>query len=221
MTIRALPVVTKDILLIGISGKAHSGKDTVASFLYENYPATYSESFATPLKKAAAACFGIASECFNNQKWKEQVNDYWGVSPRKIAQFFGTEVARDTFANLLGPDIGTDFWIKRLTGLLNGDLVTEYDDDYGEEYSNGDTVVIPDVRFQNEYDWILANGGVVIHLSREGADGSVGIPGHQSEGGYTRLVGNERTYEISNNGTLEELYEEVKAIMTQVGKIPG
>jgi hypothetical protein len=144
-------MLSKKIQLIGIYGRAGSGKDTIAEYLYTHFKNVYSKAFAEPLKAAAAIAFGIDPDIFNNRAFKEQTNPFWGVSPRQIAQFFGTEMFRDTAPKLLGVEMGTNFWIHRLEGQLNGDLYT-----YEEgEYCDGDTVVIPDVRFQNEYDWIM------------------------------------------------------------------
>jgi hypothetical protein len=169
-------MLSKKINLIGIYGRAGSGKDTIAEYLHAHFKNVYIKAFAEALKDAAAVAFGIDPETFYHRTKKEETNPFWGVSPRQIAQFFGTEMFRDTAPKLIGVDMGTNFWIHRLEGQLNGDLYTE-----GEgEYEDGDTVVIPDVRFQNEYDWVIENGGIVIHVVREDVK-EVGIPGHSSE----------------------------------------
>lgn len=200
------------IQLIGISGKAGSGKDVVASYLRNSYQDTYIYPFASQLKLASSILFGIPIEHFQERALKETINPTWGVSPREMAQFIGTEVARDTFPQLLG-ELGNNFWIKRLNDHINGKLLY-FSDDLKQtiDISPGDTIVVPDVRFQNEYDWIIANGGIVIQLERAGADGKVGIVGHISEAGYTN-ISNERTFRCENNGTLEELYRKIDIIM--------
>lgn len=181
--------VKPGILLVGIHGKAKAGKDTVAQYLCNRYENAYTEAFAGPLKKAAAELFGVDIDCFFDEAVKETTNPYWNVTYRHMLQFFGTEVVRTT--------MGTDFWIKRLEGEINGNLG-------GEEYCDGSIVVIPDVRFDNEYDWILQNGGVCIHLVRP-QDSEVGIPGHASEAGIDTSM----MYRIDNNGTVKELHEKV------------
>jgi hypothetical protein len=212
MSISSLPMIHKvGIQLVGISGKAGSGKDVVATYLRNQYEDTYIYPFASQLKLAASILFGIPVEHFHQRDIKELVNPYWGVSPRKIAQYFGTESVRINFQNLLGES--ENFWIKRLNDHINGELL--YYNDSGErtgDIETGDTIVVPDVRFQNEYDWILANGGIVIQLVRQGADGNVGIAGHASEVGYTS-IDNERTFVCVNDGTLDDLYAKIDAIM--------
>ena len=202
------PVACK---LIGICGHAGSGKDTVTNYICTNHENTWKLAFATPLKKAAATLFGFPLDAFNDPKWKEVPEDYWGVSPRQIAQFFGTEMVRETVDKLI-PGIGPDFWIHRLIMTLNGA-------DESMDYTEDDVAVISDVRFQNEYDWIIDQGGIIIHLTRPGADGTVGIPSHQSEAGIVNMAPL-RTYELYNLGTLEELYAKVDKIIDEANVYP-
>lgn len=192
--------------LIAITGKAGSGKDTIAKYLCEKYAKVYTEPFAKPLKLACAAAFGIPIEDFMDTETKELDNDAWGVSPRKIAQFVGTEMFRNTLSKLI-PEIGNEFWVARMAYLLQGHILTEE----GGQYDLSDTIVIPDLRFQNEYDMVCDWDGYVFHVIKEGI-GEVGIEGHVSEAGIVTNADN--TWLINNNGTLEELYEEVERALT-------
>lgn len=195
--------------IIGISGKAGCGKDTIASYLREKYNNTWLEPFAGPLKRAASQAFGIPLENFQDRSLKENKCAPWGLSPRVLAQFFGTEMFRDTLPKLL-PDIGSDFWIARMQALLSGDILTEE----GAIYEETDTIIIPDVRFQNEYDWLIKRPSY-IHLNvlrPAGIDGSVGIPGHSSEAGF-QMLAQDNTYILINDGSKEELYEKVDDIL--------
>lgn len=196
--------------LIGICGHAGVGKDTVGLHLHETRDNTYKLAFADPLKSAASAMFGIPDYKFYEADAKEVPDPFWGVTPRMIAQFFGTELVRENIGRLL--PIGEDFWICRMIYRLTGQ---------GQEaiYDSDDVVVISDVRFQNEYDWIIENGGIIIHLTRPGADGMVGISSHPSEAGIQFTV-QDRTYEIANNGTREELYEAVDSVIARANIYP-
>jgi hypothetical protein len=193
--------------LIGIHGHARAGKDTVKDFLISTYSDHYSISFADPLKEAASVAFGIPLEWFYQDSLKEIDHPNWSTSPRKIAQFMGTEMFRDTIHKLV-PSVGDDFWVTRLALRITNRYVPE-----GEgHFDTDDTVVIPDVRFQNEYDWIIENGGIIIHLTRPGADGNIGIPGHASESSLN-LHNIERTYECVNDSTLPSLYKKIADII--------
>lgn len=197
--------------LIGICGHAGAGKDTVGDYLNKTRDNTYKLAFADPLKEAASAMFGIPILEFYDSDYKEVPNDFWGVSPRAIAQFFGTEMVRENLGRLL-PDVAENFWVTRMIHRLTGQ---------GEqvEYDEDDVVVITDVRFQNEYDWIVSQGGIIIHLTRDRADGRVGIPSHQSEAGFDYHEP-DQTYLLVNNSTLEDLYAQVDSIVKQANLYP-
>lgn len=189
-----------DCKLIGITGHARSGKDTVGQYLCGKHDNTYKLAFADPLKMAVKEMFGIFEDDLYDSVMKERPNNFWGVSPRQMAQFFGTEMVRETLPKLI-PEVGENFWVHRMVQKLIGA-------ENQVEYNEDDVVVITDVRFQNEYDWIVSQGGIIIHLTREGADGTVGIPGHSSEAGID-FHHEHMTYTLDNNSTLEKLYEDV------------
>ena len=197
----------RQIQLIGISGSSGVGKDTVAHYLCGAYEKVYTEHFADPLKKACSEAFGLPLDFFNDPELKEESSPYWDVSARMIAQFFGTELFRENIWKLL-PNDQQNFWVRRLHGKISGSLVLD-----GEgEYTPGDTVVIPDVRFQNEYDYITSSGGIVIHLTRPGKAGKVGIPDHPSEAGF-KFTNPEATYEVNNSGNIFELHDKIDAVL--------
>lgn len=182
--------------LIGIYGHAGVGKDTAANFLCRNFQNTYAEAFAKPLKNVCAEAFGIpVLNFYGPPEVKEEKNTFWNLSPREIAQYIGSEMFR------AGQE---DFWIKRLEMRLEGLYIPE---DEGE-YTAEDTVIITDVRFTNEAQFIKKNGGVLLHIKREGYEGNVGLPNHVSEKGIaTTFEGN--AWLIQNNGSIQELYTEL------------
>jgi len=205
----------RSLRLIGVHSHAGVGKDTAVDYLNEKYVAVYGESFAAPLKRCAAEAFGIPLEHFNDRELKEAPNGYWGVSPRKIAQFVGTELFRDRAHALLGAYFDT-FWITRLVGRLIGELPPPEGEGY---YEAGDTICVSDVRFQNEADWIYSNGGWILHIIRPTFEGAVGIPGHSSEAGLT-LPDNENTWLIHNDSTLEVFHQALDSFAQHIGLVP-
>jgi len=192
--------VPANIKLVGFAGRAGSGKDTAA-----NLVGFYKSSFARPLKHACAALFGLMPKDFNEPQYKEQIDPYWGISPRQMAQFFGTEVVRNHMEELL-PGIGKDFWVYRQTQQIK--------QFFGEAPINPTLVAITDVRFQNEYDWIISNGGIIIHITRPDVAQTVGIPNHPSEAGIPNIHTPERTFYVNNTGTIAQLQETVKTIIS-------
>jgi hypothetical protein len=173
--------------LIGITGKARSGKDTIAEHLWAEHAFTRI-AFADPLKLAAQHIFGLTEAQTWDDDMKEVVIPYWGMSPRQIFQYLGTEAVKGTF--------GPDTWIKRWAISYN-------------LLKDTDHIVVTDVRTNLEAQAILNLGGVIIEVVRDG----VGLEGetakHSSEFGLTLGA----DFIILNNGTLAELYEQVDAIV--------
>lgn len=126
--------------LIGISGKAGSGKDTLGSYISERY-GYHHESFARPLKEALNTIFNWDMDKWNDREWKEQILPEFEVSPRSLVQTLGTEWGR----KMIDPDL----WVKLLGLKIKFPCV------------------ITDVRFPNEAKFIKENNGLVIKLSRE------------------------------------------------------
>ena len=173
--------------LIGITGKARSGKDAAATFLWAQYAFTRI-AFADPVKMSAQAKFGLTQKQTWDDSLKEVVIPHWNMTPRQMFQLEGTEAGRNVF--------GYDIWLKRF--LLTYNLLKDTDD-----------IVVPDVRFDNEAELISSLGGIIIEVRRghAGLSGSAGA--HISESGLSLPA----DHVIDNNGTLEELHAKFEAIV--------
>lgn len=111
---------------IGLIGKKGSGKNTFADYFISKKKDFKQIAFADPLKNGLIQMYGFShDQLFGNKK--EEVDEFWGVSPRKVMQFIGTDVFRE---------IDPDFWVKRTIREMKSDV------DY----------ICSDVRFQNEAD---------------------------------------------------------------------
>lgn len=156
--------------LIGIAGLSRVGKDTLASFIISNYGG-YRYSFADPIRDMLRV-LGIDMDQPYWQTRKEEVIPALGVSPRRMMQTLGTEWGRQ----LIHEDIWLTMARQRLASL-------------------GPGMVVPDIRFENEAGWIRQQGGIVIHLSR---DGEANASKNGVEHADTDLL-------VKNDGTLEDL----------------
>lgn len=152
--------------IIGLSGKARSGKDTVADMLVQQY-GYVRVSWATALKKAVKDLFGWTEDHVNGHL-KEVLDDYWGMSPRVVMQRFGTEGMRTVF--------GEGFWIRVMERQLERIRAEQWP---AGMRLNALRFVIPDTRFPNEAGAIHEWGGQVWRLER--LDGRPEIAGHSSE----------------------------------------
>lgn len=207
-------------MIVGVCGFIGSGKDTIADYLV-NLHHFRRESFANSLKDAVAHVFGwdrtlLEGRTKHSREWREQVDQWWStrlgreITPRLMLQLWGTEVCRQGFHD--------DIWIASLENKLR---------------NSKDDIVISDCRFPNEIRAIRSAGGIVVRVVRgtepewydaavsanRGPDGNptwslsrsklerLGI--HASE---TAWVGTDFDVVIDNNGTLDDLYQQVKRL---------
>jgi len=178
------------MILIGITGKARSGKDTTADILSKRL-GLIKYSFATPIKEAAKVMFGLTEEHVNG-KLKEEVIPWLGVSPRRIMQTLGTDWGRDI--------IRGDIWVQIAKRRFE-----ELSECLDNIFHCG--MVIPDVRFENEADFVRENGGIVIHISRSSVQN---VEQHRSEDGIEFKNGDIR---IINDGSLEDLENTIESVI--------
>lgn len=175
------------VRLIGITGKAGSGKDSVADYLRAHH-GYWKSAFADPLREAASRMFGVDPQHFTCRKLKEEVIPHWGMSPRRMLQLLGNDAVKPVF--------GDDIWIRRWKlayACLGSDLVT-----------------VPDTRFDLEANAIRDLGGTVVHLIRPdaGLDGEAGA--HISEAGVEI---HKRDFVLHNTGDLADLYEGIEIML--------
>lgn len=184
-------------MLIGIMGRKYSGKDTIANYLSAKYG--YQKiAFAEPLKKSCQVMFQFTDEQLEEDK--EVVDEYWGITPRQVFQYIGTDVVRNGMENLI-PGIGNDFWLN--SGMKK----------YHSLRDNGIKTVISDVRFPNELERIHKEGGVVIKVTRLSLENS---DSHASETQTDEMVGD---YLITNDFDFDSLYEKIDSIVSGLNKI--
>lgn len=187
---------------IGFTGKMMSGKDTCANYLTDdilkwkgpNYIINRF-AFADSLKDICMNYLGLSRhECYD-QEGKEAFNEFWGMTNREILQRVGTEAMRNGFH----PDV----WAK-ITELKIKKSINE-----------GEFFIITDVRFPNEAETIIKNGGIIIEVIRPNTE-SNGIQNHASE---QRLPMNLITYQVMNDKDLDNLKNEMIIIKSAIRQL--
>lgn len=178
------------MVLIGLLGKKRSGKDTSADHLVKNH-GFIKMSFADPLKEAVGILFGFSDEqLYGNSK--EEIDPTWGITPRLVFQWFGTEIFRTEISAIL-PNIKNNFWVEafkvRYLNLIKNNPNMK--------------IVVADVRFQNEIDIIHKLGGTIIKIDR------VSVKSDDNHASENIDSLNEYNTLIENNGTIEELYKKL------------
>jgi hypothetical protein len=202
--------------IIGVCGLIGSGKDTVADYL-TNFHEFRRDSFASALKDAVSAVFGWDRELLEGRtksarEWREQVDPWWAarlnmphLTPRWVLQYWGTEVCRRNFND--------DIWIASLENKLR---------------NSQDDIVISDCRFPNEIATIKSAGGIVVRVVR-GAEpewyklalhanagdiaASAVLTSYNVHTSETAWIGTEFDYIVDNNGTIDELYQQIKNLV--------
>jgi hypothetical protein len=155
--------------LIGVSGRGKSGKDSIADYLLKN-GWSKKVSLAGVLKSFCSKFFSVPIEKFYDQSLKEvpfekpiildmaiknklsmavlnrhypksNASVYTVSTPRELLQIVGSDILRS---------VDKDCWLT----LLKSSVKTL------------DRLIIPDIRFPNEAEFILSNGGILIRARR-------------------------------------------------------
>ena len=220
--------------LIAVSGVKGSGKDSVSSmlqyclsvpkmfrqyFFYKNFrkwikPKYKRIAFADPLKKMLSDLLNISLDKFYIREFKEgciinisTLEGSWlgeklsdskfnklvkqldpsltesNLSLRQLLQYFGTEIMQKYF--------GKRVWIN--STMQNR-----------SEYT-----IVSDLRFIEEYNAVKEKKGVVIYVNRPNYE----FGQHASEREMKELLENDKyDFIIDNNGSIEDLFNQVKNI---------
>ena len=192
-------------MIIGVSGKAQSGKDTVSKMIiytiwyyscsqrlfpfgldhynriYEiiiNSNYWYKTSFANKLKQCLGNILNVRVSQFEDNEFKKSEIEWLGITVRELLQKFGTAIRNE---------VCDDFWVKACL----------------KDYNKNDNWVISDVRFKSEAKGIKDLEGILLRVNREGA----GAGNHISE---IDLDDYSFDYVINNDGSMEDLLLKVK-----------
>lgn len=175
--------------IIGIAGHARAGKDTIAQIIQQEYRCmTY--AFAEPLK-AMLRAIGLDEQDLNGWR-KDETNNDFQATPRYIMQTLGTEWGRET--------INDNIWVMAAAKRIKQMNRSQPDA----------TIIVTDVRFQNEADFVRQHG-FLVHVTRP----------------IQRIAGREHRSEnpvgiqdsdliIINDGSLEDLREEALRIAVDI-----
>lgn len=145
-------------------------------------------AYATGSERVDGETLMVSTTC-DKERFDIEYNINWQTAyklihtPRTLMQMIGTNVARI---------VHKDYWVNALM----------------IDYSNKCNWIITDVRFPNEIDAIKQNQGIVINVRR-----NTGLEdNHKSETALDNIIWNEE-YLIDNNGSFEELYNNVFNIL--------
>lgn len=234
-------------MLISISGKIGSGKDTVgtivqylvhtkgivnleyfeefsnnSAFNRENFSKWQIKKFADKLKDIACMMLGCTRAQLEDQEFKKTVlgPEWNNMTVREFLQKLGTDAMRD--------NLHENVWVNSLMS----DYVPKQDKSYEEILkeqlvygSSKVTVAFPnwiitDTRFPNELQAVKQREGITIRVTRihPGLLGEV-EKGNVLHPSETALDDAKFDYEIVNDGTIEDLIEKVRVVLIELNII--
>jgi len=170
-------------VIIGLTGYAGSGKDTVAKALRLRH-GFYRLSFADKLKELALRLDPSVYHLVEAHGWEYAKNELPGV--REYLQNLGHSV-REV--------IGEDAWVMATRAQLIGHL------------QEGHHVVYTDVRYENECAFVKANGGIVVRVERPGVEA---VNSHVSDTGISALPTDDL---LLNDGTITQLGQKASELV--------
>lgn len=171
--------------IIALTGAAGAGKDTVADHLARR--GFEKVSFAAALKSALAIITRDEKFTAGTRQDKEDICPALGMTRRAAMQVFGQEM-RNIF--------GLDVWTKGVKSDL----------------SRADKAVITDCRYDNEARMLKESGAVIVRIVRP--DNKNALTGPEAEHDSEKPIDEAFVdVEITNDGTVDELFQEVDRLV--------
>ena len=188
--------------IVAVCGVMRSGKDTVSNHLCDKY-GYENVKIADTLKKTVSMLFNFNHDQIEGSL-KDTIDPYWGITPRKAMQFFGTEVMKYEIQKIL-PDVGRTFWMSSLVSKL-------------DSMPTDKLFVVSDMRFIHEYEYLVNHykkeNVFVIKLNRPSIQSSTST--HQSEKEIELI---KEDILICNDGTITCLYKKIDDCMKNLIKL--
>ena len=217
-------------ILIGVGHKFRRGKDTTAEYLRDVHEfeiwhlcdAIYAECRGCHVRYTVGRTGGDGLEINGSnythlvglmatvRSWitsargsvvhsysDKDVYEYQGMDGKdgRLLQWWGMDFRRQHF--------GSNYWIETIRRRY--------------EVEQPARLVVPDMRFPNEVDWVLSNGGFLLKVARRSPLGGHGNrdPEHPAETALDDFDGWHAV--IENEGDLVCLYEKIESLLHNLG----
>lgn len=195
------------MIKIAILGKANSGKNTLAKMITKEIRASLKPklglqsvayiAFADPIKKIIQIMFPSLPKKFlySSSKYRSQCipgsfKDGQPLTVRQALMDLGTG---------LGRQYNDKIWIEAFEYSFN-------------KNKDKDIIIIPDLRFRNEFNYLKSKGFFMIKIFRNSSSNI----NHISEIDQDQILDNEFDYILSNNASKSNLKSEVINIINKL-----
>lgn len=198
------------MIKIAITGKANTGKNTVSKFINRHL---YDEklkgkfhgikymAFADPIKEMIGTAYPEIPRkwLYGSSKYRSEIIEgaFYEGKPLTVRQLL-INIGND-FGRANKPDI----WLRNFDHRLSKHL---------KKNPNLSVVMVTDCRFRNEFDHLKNLGFYQIRLLRKDHTKIDDV----SETNQDGIADNEFNYVIHNDGTLKDLEQEVKKIVSEL-----
>lgn len=152
---------TEGLCVVALCGGMRSGKDTAAAHLVRAHAFVHVK-LAQQLKDGLCAFFGFTAEQVEGGM-KDRVDPRWGVTPRSVMQWMGTDVMQHHLSRDLLPHMGRTFWARQLAHRIAG---------MHAQPGGPSRFVISDMRFLHEHACLseaLGTGFMAVRIIRPDA----------------------------------------------------
>lgn len=144
--------------IVAAISSINGGKDFIMNHLQQRliYRHRYLQQtvrtrFADSLNEAVAPILGISGKELQDRSLKEEKRFSFGTNRSGINHKWSSRDVQKRVGQLLREELGEDVFINALDRRYNGILL------------------ISDLRYQNELDWIRSQGGKVVYIHNEAA----------------------------------------------------
>ena len=175
-------------MIIGFSGKAYAGKDTCGGFVDVPGKVVYKTAFAKHLKDLVTEMYGIPMEVLMDPLKKDTLDLVNGGTYREHMTKTG---------DLMRSRHGPNYFV---------DVVASEVRDMGDDV----VVIITDVRYPKEVEFVRSMGGVIINVERDDCPETHAHPSNFGLG--DGMV----DYHITNNNSLEDLEHRVRCVVETI-----
>lgn len=228
----------KKYKLIGIAGMARSGKDETTKMILEHddYKNYNRYGLADPIKNCTNEIFGwgerqgygdlkekVVYKWFKLDEYElsEIVNSYIGEHlkyvykrPHALSKAFYHSVLKNNVVLKIG-----NYMLLRISPRI---VYQRFGTDFARKLVSKDSIwfdiapkeriIISDVRFENEAQWVRDSGGVVIHIKREGLNDSL-VAKHDSENGIAVQKEDKQILNVNHPDWMKKLRENILEIL--------